>query len=192
MQEDEREIVKRCQSGDAHAFEQLFYKYQEKVYNIAYRMMGNRQDAEDVTQEVFFRVYQKLASFKFKSAFSTWLYRITANLCLDEIRRKKRSIEEVFSQDELYSFCSNFNPEDKVIADEEQALLWEAINSLKTEYRIIIILRDIEGLSYKELKQVLKCSMGRVKSRLHNARRELKTILKDKMKKGQMKCDVKE
>ena len=182
MQEDEREIIKKCQSGDAHAFEQLFYRYQEKVYNVAYRMMGNQQDAEDMTQEVFFRVYQKLSSFKFSSAFSTWLYRITANLCLDEInRRKKQPAEESFSQDDLDSFCSDLNPEDKVIANEEQALLWEAINSLKPEYRIIIILRDLEGLSYKELKQALKCSMGRVKSRLHDARRKLKSILKDKM-----------
>ncbi|MFQ6041251.1 MAG: RNA polymerase sigma factor [Candidatus Poribacteria bacterium] len=185
MQEDEREIIKRCQSGDAHAFEQIFYKYQEKIYNIAYRMMGNRQDAEDVTQEVFFRVYQKLSSLKFKSAFSTWLYRIAANLCLDEIsRRKKRPTEVSFSQDNLDSFCSDFTPEDKVIANEEQVLLWKAINSLKAEHRIIIILRDIEGLSYKELKQTLKCSMGRVKSRLHDARRELKTVLKEKMKEG--------
>ncbi|MBC8229584.1 sigma-70 family RNA polymerase sigma factor [bacterium] len=188
MQEDERELVKRCQSGDEYAFEQLFYRYQEKVYNVAYRMMGNRQYAEEVTQDVFFRVYQKLSSLKETSAFSTWLYRITSNLCVDEInRRKKQPVEEPFSKEAFDSFCSDFNPEDKVIANEEQALIWKSINSLKPEYRIIIILRDIEGLSYKELKQALKCSMGRVKSRLHDARRELKTVLKEKMKEGQIK-----
>jgi len=192
MQEDERDIITRCQSGDEYAFEQLFYRHQEKVYNVAYRMMGNRQDAEEVTQDVFLRVYQKVSSLKSTSAFSTWLYRITTNMCVDEInRRKKRPVEESFSQSNLDSFCSDFNPEDKVIANEEQALLWEAINSLKAEYRIIIILRDIEGLSYKELKQTLKCSMGRVKSRLHDARRELKTILTDKMKEGQIECAAK-
>ncbi|HIE28816.1 TPA: sigma-70 family RNA polymerase sigma factor [Candidatus Poribacteria bacterium] len=187
MQEDEREIIKRCQSGDEYAFEQLFYRYQETVYNVAYRMMGNRQDAEDITQEVFSRVYQKLSSLKETSAFSTWLYRITSNLCVDEInKRKKQAIEFGFTQENLDTFRSDFTPEDKVIADEEQALLWEAINSLKAEHRIIIILRDIEGLSYKELKRELKCSMGRVKSRLHDARRKLRTILKEKIK-----CDAK-
>ena len=173
---EDADLVRLCQNGDMAAFEQLFYKYQERVYSTALRMMDNKEDALDLTQEIFLRVYQNMHKFKFTSAFSTWLYRLAVNLCIDELRKRKRfanttPLEEAVSQADVNT------PEDHAISKDREKQVWEALNSLKEKERTIIILRDIEGLSYKEIAEVLKCSLGRVKSRLHEARQKLRAIL---------------
>ena len=158
------------------AFEQLFHKYQERVYSTAYRMMRDQEDAEDLTQEIFLRAYQRIGKFDFRAAFSTWLYRLAVNLCIDELRKRKRSANTMPLEEAELQADTN-TPEDYVISSDREKRVWDAINSLKEKERAIIILRDIEGLSYKEIAQVFKCSLGRVKSRLHEARQKLKKTL---------------
>jgi len=182
---DDTGLVRLCQNGDMTAFEQLFRRHQDRIYGIAYRMMNNREDAFDLTQEIFIRVYQKIGDFNFKSAFSTWLYRLALNLCTDELRKQKSRRKREISTTELGSLAEvsaimqvdENTPEDYVISKEHEKQIWDAINSLKDKDRAVIILRDVEGLSYEEISEILKCSLGRVKSRLHEARQKLKAIL---------------
>jgi len=172
---EDADLVRLCQNGDTAAFEQLFYKHQERVYSTALRMMSNQEDAQDLTQEIFVKAYQNIRKFNFRSAFSTWLYRLAVNMCIDELRKRKSAntmpLEEAISQADANT------PEDYAISRDTERQVWNAINSLKEKERAIIILRDIEGLSYKEIAEVFRCSLGRVKSRLHEARQKLKTIL---------------
>jgi len=173
---EDADLVRRCQNGDMAAFEQLFYKYQDRVYSTAYRMMNDQEDAQDLTQEIFLRAYQRIGKFDFRSAFSTWLYRLAVNLCIDELRKRKRSANTTPLEEAVLQADEN-TPEDHVMSRDREKRVWDAINSLKDKERSIIILRDIEGLSYKEIAEVLKCSLGRVKSRIHEARQKLKAIL---------------
>jgi RNA polymerase sigma-70 factor (ECF subfamily) len=173
---EDAELVRLCQDGDMAAFEQLFHKYQERVYSTALRMMNNQDDAMDLTQDIFLRAYQNIGKFRFTSAFSTWLYRLAVNLCIDELRKRKK-IGNPVPLEEALSESDGDTPEDNVISSDTERQVWKAINSLKEKDRAIIVLRDIEGLSYKEIAEVLKCSLGRVKSRIHEARQRLKMIL---------------
>ncbi len=173
---EDAELVRLCQDGDMAAFEKLFYKYQERVYSTALRMMSNQDDAMDLTQDIFLKAYQNIGKFRLTSAFSTWLYRLAVNLCIDELRKRKKAgnpapLEEALSESD------GDTPEDNVISSDTERQVWKAINSLKERDRAIIVLRDIEGLSYKEIADVFKCSLGRVKSRIHEARQKLKVIL---------------
>ncbi|MDQ1329015.1 MAG: polymerase sigma-70 factor, subfamily [Candidatus Poribacteria bacterium] len=182
---EDTDLVHLCQNGDMTAFEQLFRKHQDRIYGLAYRMMNNREDAFDVTQEIFIRAYQKIKDFNFKSAFSTWLYRLALNLCTDELRKQKSrkkteiSVNDLSSKEDVIAIIQvdENTPEDNAISKEQEKLVWDAINSLKDKDRAVIILRDMEGLSYEEISDVLKCSLGRVKSRLHEARQKLRDIL---------------
>jgi RNA polymerase sigma-70 factor (ECF subfamily) len=173
---EDADLVRLCQNGDIAAFEQLFHKYQERVYSTAYRMMNNQEDAQDLTQEIFLRAYQRISKFDFRAAFSTWLYRLAVNLCIDELRKQKRSVNAM-PLERVASQADASTPEDHAISSDRERHVWEAINSLKEKDRAVVILRDIEGLSYKEIAEVLKCSLGRVKSRIHEARQKLKAIL---------------
>ncbi len=172
---EDADLVRLCQNGDMAAFEQLFYRHQDRVYNVAYKMMAHQEDALDLTQEIFLKAYQKMGKFKFRSAFSTWLYRLAVNMCIDELRKRK-SANTVSLKEAVLEADAN-TPEDDAISGDQERQIWEAINSLKKKERAIIILRDMEGLSYKEIAEVLKCSVGRVKSRLHEARQKLRAIL---------------
>lgn len=173
---EDADLVRLCQNGDMAAFEQLFHKYQERVYGTALRMMSNKEDALDLTQEIFLKAYQNIHKFKSTSAFSTWLYRLSVNLCIDELRKRKRLANTVPLEEAVSQADAN-TPEDYAISKDRERQVWEALNSLKEKERAIIILRDMEGLSYKEIAEVFKCSLGRVKSRLHEARQSLKAIL---------------
>jgi RNA polymerase sigma-70 factor (ECF subfamily) len=173
---EDADLVRLCQNGDMAAFEQLFHKYQERVYGTALRMMSNKEDALDLTQEIFLKAYQNIHKFKSTSAFSTWLYRLSVNLCIDELRKRKRFANTVPLEEAVSQADAN-TPEDYAISKERERQVWKALNSLKEKERAIIILRDMEGLSYKEIAEVFRCSLGRVKSRLHEARQSLKAIL---------------
>ncbi|OWZ83320.1 RNA polymerase sigma factor [Natranaerobius trueperi] len=187
VKEDEL-LVKKCQKGKLDAFEDLVNKYQQKVYSLCYRFAGNHDDANDLAQEAFIRVYHSIDKFHFKSAFSTWLYRVTSNVCLDEIRKKKRtssvSINSPMETDEGEVYFNlpdqKFNPEQLTERKDVQDIVHKAIQELPEEQRITILLREIEGLSYEELAEALNVSIGTVKSRLNRARHNLKEILTQK------------
>jgi RNA polymerase sigma-70 factor (ECF subfamily) len=171
------ELVRLLQSGDMGAFDQLFNRHKELVYNVARKMMGNEDDALDLLQEVFLRAYQKIGKFEPNPAsFSTWLYRLTVNLCIDELRKRKKSATIVPLEEGLSEMQADTS-EDNAISRDVERQVYKALDSLKEKERAIVILKDLEGLTYKEIAEVFKCSVGRVKSRLHEARQKLKTIL---------------
>ncbi|MGE5453606.1 MAG: RNA polymerase sigma factor [Methylocystaceae bacterium] len=184
---EEQELLKKARSGDVLAFEQLVEKYQQKVYSLAFRYMGNEEDASDMSQEAFLKSYKSLRNFKGDSTFGTWLYRITTNVCLDELRRRKRryqhfnilSIDEPVATsdgDEVEKEIADSAPLQDTIIDRKEfsSYINAMLDQMKPEYRAVIILRDIMDFSYEEIAQVLDCSIGTVKSRINRARNLLK------------------
>ncbi|HWR60142.1 MAG TPA: sigma-70 family RNA polymerase sigma factor [Clostridia bacterium] len=186
MSDLEKLLVKKSQSGDIEAFELLISSYDKRAYNIAYRIMGNEEDAKDMAQEAMLRVYRSIKDFKGQSSFSTWLYRIVTNVCLDELRRRKNdrhvSIDSTIKTEdgELHiELCSDKEtPEAAYERVEQRELIKEAIRELNDEYRSVIVLRDVQGFSYEEISGMLECSLGTVKSRINRAR----TMLRDRLK----------
>jgi len=178
--QQENDLIKRCQSGDQQAMEQIVRQYQNQVYNIAYGMLRNSEDAQDIMQEVFLRVWDKIRQFQFKSRFSTWLYRIVKNLSINEKNRQRRRQTSPMEMDDSQAWApiDTMTPEKEALLVEKQELMKVALAQLKKDYRTILVLREMETLSYEELSEVLGCSLGRVKSRLHEARMELRNILK--------------
>ncbi|NJD03334.1 MAG: sigma-70 family RNA polymerase sigma factor [Ruminiclostridium sp.] len=188
MSDREKDLLEGAKSGDVAAFEQLIESYQKKIFNMALRMLGNYDDAGDLTQEVLIRIYKSIRSFKEQSSFSTWIYRITTNVCLDEIRRRKN--RKVISLDEEIKLddgdmkrqieSDEPSPEETAEAEDLKKIVNDAIARLSEEHRIAIVLRDIQGLSYEEIAEVLKCPEGTVKSRINRARQALKNVLASK------------
>ena len=176
MDNEERILIQRCQQGDKTACEHIFLKYKDMVYNVAYGMLSNVEDAQDITQEVFLHVFGKISQFRFKASFSTWLYRIVVNMCLNERRKRQKHDLNATELKEHYERIrpSVNTPEDELLKKERLGQVQQALATLKDAHRTILVLREIEGLSYEELANVLKCSVGRVKSRLHEARMEMR------------------
>ena len=175
-------LVAKSKKGDIRAFEQLILQYERKVYNLAFRLTGNHDDASDVAQEAFLKIYTSLPDFRGDASFSTWVYRIVSNVCLDELRKRKRqratSLDEpVSTQDgdmnrQLADRMEG--PEEFVERLEVQRTVQAGIDSLDEDYRLVVILRDLQGYSYDEIATIMGCSLGTVKSRLNRARRALK------------------
>ena len=170
------ELVGLCQKGDTDAFDRLFYKYRDKIYRTAFRMINNQEDALDLTQEIFLKAYKNISKYNFKSEFSTWLYRLAINLCIDELRKRKNS-NEVLMDSIPENLIYSDTPEDIILSEEQESLIWKALDLLKEKERVVIVLREMEGLSYEEIANTLKCSMGRVKSRIHESREKFKKAL---------------
>lgn len=183
----DEQLVEKFKAGDKDSFRILVERYKSRVYNIIYGIMGNRDEAEDLSQEVFLNVYRFLYRFKEKSKFYTWLYRIAVNICLSA-RKKKNKSGSIFSLTELsevnntsgkmeladQSFSSQ-----KMLENMELACkIKSAINSLSEVLKTTFILREFEDLSYQELAKVFQCSRGTIKSRLSRAREELRQRLK--------------
>ena len=133
-----------------------------------------------MTQEVFIRVFQKINQFRHKSSFSTWLYRIVTNMCLNELRNRQKHDSSTAGIKDYYERIRppTSNPEEELLKKERRDMVRRALDALKEAHRTILVLREIEGLSYEELADALQCSVGRVKSRLHEARMELRRKLK--------------
>ena len=181
---DEKKWLKQAAAGSAEAFEQLILKYQTAVYNLCLRMTGDPEDAADMTQESFLKAWRNLESFQGNSAFSTWLYRLASNTCLDHLRSVKRRPQlSLVMEDEdgetqaLDVPDSAPTPEEQVIALDEQSRLNEALQALEEDQRQILILRAVNGLSYTEIAEALHLKEGTVKSRLARARDQLRKKL---------------
>ncbi len=177
--EQERELILRCQERDTAAMGTLIVQYQHWVYNIAYGMLGHREDAEDAAQDAFLSVWQNIESFKFRSRFSTWLYRIVKNKCLNVIDQRKRRKTDPMDIDDSQPWVplDNTTPEQETLRNEQSEILHAALGRLKESYRTILVLRELRELSYEEIAEVLNCTLGRVKSRLHEARKALREEL---------------
>lgn len=182
--EEELAIVQGVRAGDANAFETLVTAYEKIVYNLALRMVGNPQDAEDMTQEAFLKAYNSLDSFRGDSKFSVWLYRIVSNVCLDHLRKKNRRSTVSLSVEDDEGEEIQLDIPDTALSPEamlEQKLTREAVRrglqSLDEDARQILLLREIQGMSYEEIAQALSLESGTVKSRIFRARKKLCAFL---------------
>lgn len=170
----EIELIQIAQQGDADAFGQLVVRYQQAVFNIAYRMTGNRHEAEDVAQETFIKSYRALDRFDPTRPFAPWLYRITTNTALNWIKRRR---PEVNMDEETTRSETTPSIEAQTIAAETSDRLRAAITKLAPNYRAVIELRHFQGLSYKEMSEALNVPLSDVKSWLFRARRRLREVL---------------
>lgn len=182
----DEELVQRIKNGDMDAFEELVCRYEGKIYSVAYRFMGNHADAGDLAQDTFIRMYQALPGFRGDSSFATWLYRIAANACRDELRKRQR--RRNVSMDELIEHsptnvpvaASADLPEEAAQRHETQRQVQECLDRLSGDHKLILLMREIQGMSYEEIAAVLGCSLGTVKSRISRARNALKEKIKEK------------
>ena len=184
--EQEAAIVRKVLGGDANAFETLVLEYEKNVYNIALRMTGNSEDAADMTQEAFIKAYNSLQSFRGDSKFSVWLYRIVSNVCLDFLRSKNRrptvslSVEDDDGEDAQLDVADESQSPDLLLDRKlTRDSVRRGLDSLPPDYRQILLLREIQGLSYDEIAQALSLEVGTVKSRIFRARKRLCTFLID-------------
>lgn len=181
---DEKKLLKKAAAGSAEAFEQLLLTYQTPIYNLCLRMTGNPEDAADMTQESFLKAWRSLEGFHFESAFSTWLYRLASNTCLDFLRSVKRrkqfslTMEDADGETQLLDLPDPApTPEASLLSAEESALLAAAMRQLDPEQQRILTLRVVNDLSYTEIAAVLDIKEGTVKSRLARARENLRKKL---------------
>lgn len=180
-------LIHRAAKGDEAAFEQLLTQHEKSVYNLCLRMTGNPEDAMDVSQEVFLRVWKNLGSYQYDAAFSTWLFRIASNACIDFLRAKKRRNDvSLTMQDENDGEDKELAvpdetplPEEQLLAKEQQSAVMKAMNELPPDFREILQLRVVEELPYEEIAEILDIKVGTVKSRLARARDQLRKNLKD-------------
>ncbi|MET0642991.1 MAG: sigma-70 family RNA polymerase sigma factor [Candidatus Binatia bacterium] len=180
MESSDWELVQKCQAGEIGAFQELVSRYHQKIYVVIVGLLRNREDALDVAQETFFRAYRKIKSFQGGSSFYTWLYRIAVNIAIDSQRRQKRNpLDFRETMDGLFEEQNEVarDPFSDVHDRELREKLVSAINDLTPEHKAVIILRTVEGLSYKDIGEILGCSEGTVMSRLHYARKKLQQKL---------------
>jgi RNA polymerase sigma-70 factor (ECF subfamily) len=174
---DAPRFLDRLRAGDAPAFEELVMTYQHRVFGVALRMLGNRAEAEDVAQEAFVRAHRALGAFRGDAKLSTWLYAITSRLCLNRLASGERRMARQGEDALLRLSDAGPRPDAALERRELETALGRAIAELPEDRRIVVVLRDLEGLSYEEIAQVLELELGTVRSRLHRARVELKEKL---------------
>jgi RNA polymerase sigma factor (sigma-70 family) len=177
LSDEDRILIERCLKGDEKAFEELLGKYRTSVYSICLRMVRNRTVAEDIAQEVFIKVFSALNRYDPTFPFSSWLNRITSNLCIDHLRREKErtiSLDQPVGGDDddllIQIPAPDAGPDRQMESSEMMATLEEALGSLPEHYRVIVILRHQEQLSYEEIADTLGIPLGTVKARIHRAR----------------------
>ena len=184
MREDS-ELVIACQRGDPEAFRLLVERYEDRIYNLACSIVGDREAAQDAAQEAFIKAYRALPRFRGESGFFTWLYRIAVNVCLNQARRQSRR-PEAFSLDELVDehklSADKFSSSETPLSDFERVELRQTIDTvlagLSPDHRMAVVLKDVEGYSQEEIAEMMGCSVGTVKSRLSRARARLQELLR--------------
>lgn len=181
----EEDLVRRIQQGDDAAFDRLIELCSPRVYNLAFRLVGHADDAQDLTQEAFIRVYHALPRFKGEAAFSTWLYRIVVNVCQDELKRRHRrplNLSDLEGEDDngpsfAETATTGETAEDAVLQQERRRAIHRAIGLVPEQFRMVLILYDLQGFSYQEIADILSMNVGTVKSRLNRARNLLREQL---------------
>lgn len=187
MERSDRELVRESRRGDKEAFRELVERHQRKIVSVAVGMIQNRDDALELTQETFVKAFENLNKFKGESSFYTWLYRIAVNLAIDYRRRDRRNptvslADRPGGGEELEATLPDqrlSDPYHQAQAHEIGARVAEAINELTPDHKAVILLREVEGLSYEDISRVMQCSKGTVMSRLHYARKKLQNKLRD-------------
>ncbi len=178
-------LVRAAQRGDRTAFRQLYERHKQRVFRTAHRLLGDRAQAEDILQEVFVTVYRRLGTFDFRSAFATWCYRITVNICYDVMRKQERRAKyhafdiDLEASDDLLQASASTQPDREVRRYEVQRYIEHALQQLSPDQRATFVLREVEGLSYDEIASAMQCSPKTVSSRLTRARQQLMDLLGD-------------
>ena len=174
---DDASLVQRLRHGDPRAFEDLVIAHQHRVFGVALRMLGNRAEAEELAQEVFLRVHRAIGEFRGEAKLSTWLYAIASRLCLNRLASGERRIAR-HGDEALARLASTAeSPVEEAERSELETALHRAIGELSEERRIVVVLRDLEGLSYEDIADALELELGTVRSRLHRARVDLREKL---------------
>jgi len=192
VRDDEEQLIARSQRGDVHAFNQLVLHYQQTLYSVVFRMLGDPDTAADVTQDAFLAAFKGISSFRGGSSFRAWLLRIGSNMACDYWRRTRRhpaeSLEELTAEDETHAPSMlnalattgvEGNPEDILLNQELQALIQRGLEELTLEQRVAVVLCDIEGLSYEEVAAATQTSLGTVRSRISRGRARLRGYLQE-------------
>jgi RNA polymerase sigma-70 factor (ECF subfamily) len=180
---EEKELIKKAKAGDLDAYEQIIVLYEKKVFNLIYNLIRNQDDIEDIAQEVFIKIYRNLKNFKEESSLYTWIYRITVNICIDEMKKRRKviSIDEKIqlNDDEVDLQIPDNGKSLEEITEEkdERAKLMGLINKLPESARTMIVLRDIKEFTYQEISDILNINIGTVKSKINRARSMLKKLL---------------
>jgi RNA polymerase sigma-70 factor, ECF subfamily len=186
-------LVTAVKGGDKRAFKVLMQRYQRKVYAVAYGFLRNQEDALDVVQESFIKVHRYIGKFEGNSTFYTWLYRIVANLCIDHLRKAKRHRDVEFddglrhdAKDEPASDYTPHlgqlgDPSDMLRRKEIAAAVEASLDHLSEKHRAVIVMRELQGMSYEEMAQAMKCSKGTIMSRLFHARRNMQKLLTERL-----------
>lgn len=188
MSEYEKILLEKARKGDVDAFGMLIKEHEKKAFNIAYRFLKNPEDAQDITQEAFLRAFRSIKKFKGNSSFSTWLYRIINNTCIDFIRAKQNkvsdSIDKTINYDgeelELQIPSDKNDPVELTETSEISALMKSVLAELPDDQKMAIVLRDIQGFSYQEIAEITGVGMGTVKSRINRARLALKELIQQR------------
>ncbi len=184
MDQEETEMISRCQRGDQEALKAIFDKYHKKVYSIAYGVVRQREEALDVVQEVFIKLFRSIKNFRGRSHFYTYLYRMVMNTAIDHKRKAGKQFMSSLDEE------GSFEPSDEAEKGPERILLQKeleervkrAMDELPAEQKAALIFRDVEGLSYQEMAEAMGCSIGTVMSRLHYGRKRMQESLKDYVK----------
>ncbi len=184
-QRDDFKLIEAFRKGDEKAFEEIVRRYQRQVANIIYLTLGNREEVDDLSQEVFVRVFRSLTRFEFDSSLYSWIYRIAVNLCIDEIRKKR--IRKLIPLDFLTEkklesekrSKETATGADELLQKEKKEIIRAALGQLSPIHRTVILLREYQDLSYGEIAKTLRISPQAVKSRIFRAREELRELLKD-------------
>lgn len=182
------EIVRRFKNGEHHLFDILVQRYSNKAYQIAYGVLGHREDSEEVAQDVFIRIYKALPKFRGDSEFTTWMYRIAMNLARNKYRynksrgaKRKISMQATIGDDDKRTLIQipekRLSPDDQAGLDEYQRNIMREIDNLPPLYRDALVLRNIDQMSYEKIAEVLDCKLGTIKSRIARAREELRKRL---------------
>lgn len=180
---DDLNLLRIFKNGDKSAFESIILNYQDRIYNLCLYMLGNRHDAEDAAQDTFLKAYRGLNDFKPNASLYTWLYRIAVNTCIDY--KRKPLFDSLFRRSDTGEEVVIEHPSDSPSPEKDyeskqiQNALQEALRKLSPKLRAVIVLKEMEGLSYEEIADTLDISTGTVKSRISRARDELKILLKD-------------
>jgi len=187
--EEDAVLIRRALAGEQRSYKKLRQKYHESIYNLIYRMIRDKDEVEDLTQEAFIKAFMSLSSFNDEFAFSTWLYKIATNNCIDYIRRKKLqtfSIDKpIESKESDYTYelpDSTYEPDQDLIDRQRKKLLEDAINSLPAKYRHVIHLRHVEEKEYQEIAAILRLPLGTVKAHIFRAREMLNKYLRDRLR----------
>jgi RNA polymerase sigma-70 factor (ECF subfamily) len=177
---DLNEVIRECLAGSQSAWETLVNTFAKRIFSMAYQFSGSRQEAEDKTQEVFLKLYGALPRYDAGKNFQAWLLTLAKNHLIDEYRRTKWEKTQRDEFDErVLAQTAGADPEQDLVEKETKTLVWEGLDRLSADMRMVIILRDLQGKSYEEVAEILDLPLGTVKSRVNRARLQLAQVLKD-------------